>query len=102
MRDFFVRHDKIVHRSLEILPGLFSWNLIFFPYWAIFVIPTFVAYFILAFNIYWFYQSFQIAISSIISHLRIQASINYDWLTDLKTFPDWQKVQHVIIIPTYK
>lgn len=102
MRNFFVRHDKTVHRFLEILPGLFSWNLIFFPYWAIFVVPIFVAYFVLAFNIYWFYQSLQIAISATISHLRMQASMNYDWLTDLKAFPDWQKVHHVIIIPTYK
>ena len=26
----------------------------------------------------------------------------YDWLVDLKVFPDWKKVHHVIIIPTYK
>ena len=102
MREFFIRHDQAVHRFLEILPGLFSWNLIFFPYWAIFVVPTFVAYFVLAFNIYWFYQSLQIAISATISHFRMQASMNYDWLTDLKAFPDWQKAHHVIIIPTYR
>lgn len=64
--------------------------------------PVVVAYFILFFNIYWFYQSFTIAITIIISHLRIQASINYDWLGDLKSFDDADKVLHVIIIPTYK
>ncbi len=26
----------------------------------------------------------------------------YDWLSDLKVFPDWKRVHHVIIIPTYK
>ena len=102
MREFLIKHDRVVHRLLEILPGFFSWNLILFPYWGIFVIPNIVAYFILVFNLYWFYQSFQIAVSAIVSHLKIQASINYDWLSDLKSFPDWQKVHHVVIVPTYK
>ena len=102
MRKFILKNEKKVLRALEILPGFFSWNVILFPYWGIFIIPNVVAYFVLLFNIYWFYQSFLIAITSIISHVRIQASIAYDWLGDLKHFPDWQKVHHVIIIPTYK
>jgi len=54
--------EKLVQRFLEILPGFISWNLILFPYWGIILIPNAVAYFILAYNIYWFYQSLQIAI----------------------------------------
>jgi len=102
MRDWIIKHDRQVQRLLEILPGLISWNLILFPYWGIFVIPTAVAYFILLYNIYWFYQSFQIAITAIISHFKIQASINYNWLSDLESFPDWKKINNVVIIPTYK
>jgi len=55
MRDFIIKHEKGILRILQILPGFVSWNLILFPYWGIFVIPVFVAYFILFFNIYWFY-----------------------------------------------
>jgi cellulose synthase/poly-beta-1,6-N-acetylglucosamine synthase-like glycosyltransferase len=102
MRSFILKHEKGVLRALEILPGFCSWNVIFFPYWGIFVIPNIVAYFVLAFNIYWFYQSLTIAISASLSHLKIQASINFDWIGELKHFPDWQKVHHVVIIPTYK
>jgi cellulose synthase/poly-beta-1,6-N-acetylglucosamine synthase-like glycosyltransferase len=101
-RKFITKHDHLVHRLLEILPGFFSWNIILFPYWGIMVIPEAVAYFIIIFNIYWLYQSFQTAITAIFSHLKIQASISYDWLADFKTFPDWKKVHHVVIIPTYK
>ena len=72
------------------------------PYWGIFVFPVFVAYFILFFNIYWFYQSLQLAVTSIISHLKIQAAKVYNWMPDVMGFPDWQKVRHVVIIPTYK
>jgi cellulose synthase/poly-beta-1,6-N-acetylglucosamine synthase-like glycosyltransferase len=102
MRDFIIKHDKGILRALEILPGFVSWNLILLPYWGIFVFPVFVAYFILFFNIYWFYQSLQIAVSSIISHTKIQAAKIYNWMADVKGFPDYQKVRHVVIIPTYK
>ncbi len=102
LRNFLIKHKKRALRFFEILPGLISWNLILFPYWGIFLIPNIVAYFILLFNAYWFYQAFGIAFTSILSHMRIQASMHYDWMGDLKKFPDWQKVHHVIIIPTYK
>jgi hypothetical protein len=102
MRAWIIKNERLTLRFLEILPGFFSWNMILLPYWGIFVFPNFVAYFVLLFNVYWFYQSFLIAITSIISHTRIQASINYDWLSDLKTFNDWKKLNHLIIIPTYK
>jgi cellulose synthase/poly-beta-1,6-N-acetylglucosamine synthase-like glycosyltransferase len=102
MRNFIVKHEKGILRTLEIVPGFVSWNLILLPYWGIFVFPVFVAYFILFFNIYWFYQSLQLAVSSIISHLKIQAAKVYNWMADVKGFPDWEKVRQVVIIPTYK
>ncbi len=92
--------ERFTTRLLEILPGFFSWNLILFPYWGIYFIPNVVAYFILIFNLYWFYQSCQVAITAIISHLRIQAAMKYDWATDLMSFPDYKKVHHFVIIPT--
>lgn len=93
MRNFIIKHERGILRSLEILPGFVSWNLILLPYWGIFVFPVFVAYFILFFNIYWFYQSLQIAISSIVSHTKIQAAKKYDWMGDVKDFPDWKKTR---------
>jgi len=101
-RRFLISHKKGSLRFFEILPGLVSWNLILFPYWGIFVIPEAVAYFILLFNVYWFYQAFGIALTATVSHLRIEATKAYDWLPDLKKFPDWKSVRHVIIVPTYK
>lgn len=97
-----IKNGRFLQRFLEILPGFISINIILFPYWGVFVIPEIVAYFILLFNIYWFYQSLQIAITATMSHLRIQAAMKYDWVGDIKSFPDWNKVSHVVLIPTYK
>ncbi|MCL5090419.1 MAG: glycosyltransferase family 2 protein, partial [Patescibacteria group bacterium] len=91
-----------VQRLLEILPGFVSWNLILFPVWGAFVSPMAVAYFVLLFDIFWFYKSITFAFFAIIAHLRIEASQKMDWLGELKFFPDWKKVHHFVIICTYK
>ena len=41
------------------------------------------------------------AVLAIFAHFKIKASQQYDWIGDLKIFPDWKKVHHIIVIPTY-
>lgn len=36
------------------------------------------------------------------AHYRIKASEIHDWAKDARSMPDWEKVKHVLIIPTYK
>ncbi|OGV96627.1 hypothetical protein A2W24_01545 [Microgenomates group bacterium RBG_16_45_19] len=96
------RHPVKSQRLLEILPGAFSWFLIIFPLWGSFVVPTLVAYYIITFNVYWLYRSLTMAALAIFAHFRLQASQKYDWVGDLTLFPDWEKVHHIVIIPTYK
>jgi len=97
-----LKQERLVQRILEILPGLVSWNLILFPIWGGFLFPVAVAYFVLFFDIFWLYKSFTIAVFSVIAHLRIKASEKMDWLGEVKFFPDWKKVQHFVIIPSFK
>lgn len=97
-----INKERVVQRLLEILPGFVSWNLILFPLWGALVMPVVVAYFIILFDVFWLYKSLSFAFFAIVSHLRIQASQKMDWLGELKFFPDWKKVQHFVIICTYK
>ncbi len=96
------RHPVKTQRALEILPGFFSWFLILFPIWGSFLIPTVVAYYIITFNVYWLYRSLTAATLAIMAHYRIKASQAYDWMKDVKGFPDWVNMSHVVVIPTYK
>lgn len=96
------RHPVKSQRLLEILPGAFSWFLIIFPLWGSFVVPTLVAYYILAYCVYWLYRSLTMAALAVFAHFRLQASQRYDWLGDLSLFPDWERVHQIVIIPTYK
>lgn len=102
MRAWVIGHEKQVTRFLEILPGTISWSLILFPIWGSFFLPTLVAYYIIAFDVYWLYRSFWTAILSLLAHFRLKAAQSFDWLQETKSFLDWQRVHHIIIIPTYK
>ncbi len=101
LRHNLTRHPYRWQRGLEILPGFVSWSLILFPVWGSFFFPVATAYYIIAFDVYWFYRSITMAIFSLMSYYRIKAASSYDWMRDVKSL-DWQKVYHVIIIPNYK
>ncbi|MEM3063675.1 MAG: hypothetical protein QW303_09080, partial [Nitrososphaerota archaeon] len=100
--EFIEKHDKRVTRFLEILPGAVSWSLILFPFIGSFWIPHYVAYFIILFDVYWFYKSANVGITSVMSHFKIQASMVYNWLAEAQKLTDWQKVHHIVVIPNYK
>ena len=102
IKRFVERYDRQVHRFLEILPGTFSWSLILFPVWGSLWIPHYVAYYIILFDIFWFYKSGSLAFTSVLSHLKLNAAKKYDWVTDAKKADGFGKIHHLIVIPTYK
>lgn len=96
------RHPIRFKRALEILPGTVSWFLILFPVWGSFVIPNVVAYYIIAFSVYWFYRSMTTALMAILGYFKLQTFQVYDWMGDVTNFPDWKRINHIIVVPTYK
>ena len=95
------RFPNATQRFLEILPGLTSWSLILFPIWGSLLTPLAVAYYIIAFDVYWLYRSLTLAVLALLAHFRIRANETYDWMGDVAGFPDWKKVYHGVIIPNY-
>jgi len=94
------------YRLLEMIPGLFAWATILFPIWGSFLVPGVVAYFVIAFLVFWLYQSFKSMILSIIGYFRIRSSQNTNW-ADLSRHPQsgWLNptdIRHVVIISSYK
>ena len=96
-----------IYRLWEMIPGFFAWMIIFFPIWGSFIVPKIVAYFVIAFLVYWFYQSFKSATLAIIGYFKIKYAQKTDWkeLFNLNFKANWHKyadIQHVIIISSYK
>lgn len=102
VRKFIEEHEKKIQRFLEILPGFCSWFLILFPFWGSLFIPKAVAYYIITFDVYWFYRSTSMMLLALSSHFKIKAAQKYDWMFDVKGFGDWKRIHHIILIPTFK
>jgi len=96
------RHPVKTQRFLEILPGFVSWSLILFPFWGSFIIPEFVAYYVILFSVYWLYRSITLAVLALVAEYRIKAGTRYDWMADVEKLKNWRRVHHIIIVPTYK
>lgn len=100
MREFILKHERLVQRCLEILPGFTSWTLITFPVWGTFISPLAVAYFILLFDVFWLYKGASLAFTAVLSHVKIKAAEKLNWVRECRGFADWRKVKHVIIVAT--
>jgi len=102
-----VNKNSKLYRLWEMIPGFFAWMTILFPIWGALLIPKFVAYFVIAFLVYWLYQSFKSAILAVVGYFKIQNANNTDWISlfqeKFRSF--WLKynqINHVIIISSYK
>ncbi len=91
-------------RLLEMLPGSITWLVILFPIWGAFFIPRIVAYFTIAFLVFWLYRSFQSGILGIRGYIKIRRSEQTDWKEKYlkekdKNSLSWNQIKHVVIIP---
>lgn len=102
IRRWITRHPVRYKRAMEILPGTVSWFLILFPVWGSFVIPELVAYYIIAFSVYWFYRSMTTAALAVLGYFKLKSYQVYDWMGDVRGLEDWKKLNHIVVIPTYK
>ncbi|MBU1117741.1 hypothetical protein KKD37_02135 [Patescibacteria group bacterium] len=95
------------YRFYEMIPGLFAWFIILFPIWGSFIVPKVVAYFVLAFLVYWLYQSFKSAFLALIGYFKIKTAKDTNWLEKFNddfraSWLHYRDVNHVVIISSYK
>lgn len=102
MRDLVTRYPNKTRRLFEISIPLITWGLITMPLWLSFWHPAVVAYFVLGFDVYWFYKSFTMALNGTRAFLTLSAHTKVDWRTEASKLKNWERVRHVIIIPEYK
>lgn len=103
-KDFVQKHDTLVERFLEILPGALIWTALTSPIWLSLTLPFAVAYLIILADIYWLFSSLKYAVTIFIGYHKMEQAKKIDWFLKLKSdFPDeWGKYYHLIVLPTYK
>lgn len=106
MRKFIETHPIRSQRILEILPGMAAWSIILFPLWGALLIPKVVAYFTIAFLVYWFYRSFQSAFLGTRGYFKIRQAEAVNWYQKYlekrnQSSLKWREIKHLIIIPNH-
>ncbi|MCL5438696.1 MAG: glycosyltransferase family 2 protein [Patescibacteria group bacterium] len=100
-KKIFDRYPIKTIRTIEILSGLIVWILILSPIWGSLFAPYIIAYFIVFFDVYWFYKSFSLTITAYIASKKIREAEKEDWLKKAKQLDKFDKVSHIIVIPNY-
>lgn len=89
-------------RALEVLTGGLTWAIVTSPLWGAILAPGHLVWFLVAFNGYWLYKSANMAISALIGYRRLMAGQKADWLGALQAIAGWDRMHHLVMIPTYR
>ncbi|MFH1671249.1 MAG: glycosyltransferase family 2 protein [Candidatus Portnoybacteria bacterium] len=97
--------ERLLYRAFEIVPGVLAWatllSVIFFS-WAK---PIWVAFFIIAFDVYWVLKTIYLSLHLRSSYFRMRKQIKINWMGRLesrRSGQNWQDIYHLIILPFYK
>lgn len=102
MRRLLGRYPHFFQRFFEIILPVSTWLIITMPIWLSPFHPAIVAYFILSFDVYFFYKSLSVTIFSTLSYLKLKKLSSIDWLKKAEKLENFRKVHHVVIITNYQ
>lgn len=110
--------DRKLYRYLEILPGALSWGTLLGLAILSFFEPIFVAFFIIAFDVYWLLLVLYLGIHLLVSYRRMKSGLKTDWRGLCENLPPktigikeagserlikkefrWTDIVHLIIFP---
>ena len=93
---------RFFQRLMEIIVPLTSWFLITLPLWLSPFHPALVAYFIIAFDLYFFSKSISTAYSCVVSYNEILFHGTIKYYKKLTSFKNSKLLKHFVLIPNYK
>lgn len=95
-------HHFVTDRLGEIFLPIMTYVIITLPIWLSPFHPAVVAYFIISFELYFFYKSITTCFNATVSYRKIQMASRISFVKKLKKTPGGEDVHHFIIIPNYK
>jgi len=93
-----MKKNNLKKRTLEIIPGLISWGIIFILVLLAFINPVSCAVISLIFDFYWIIRTVYLTSFLVMAHRRLYRERNRNWLSEC---PD-NNLYHLIIFPVYK
>ncbi len=100
--------EKILYRFFEVIPAILSLGTLFGVLVFSWLLPSWVATFIICFCFYYLFRIFYFSLHQVIGYFRVKNHMKRDWLKELKKikrpegYSNWKDIYHIIIFPTYK
>lgn len=92
--------SRPVQRFLEIIPGALVWGTFFIAIGLSAIQPLWVMYFIILFDLYWFFRVTYFILFLLIGWREYRASAHINWHKKLKDdFSSWKEMVHCIVLP---
>ena len=89
-------------RFWEIVPGFLAWSTILLAIFASFFAPVIAVVFIIIFDLYWTLRVLYFLVHTIFAYKQYQQTVHHDWQTEVQKFENWERIYHVVMLPTYK
>lgn len=95
-----------VQRLLEIIPGILTWATLIGMLVFSFLLPIWVAVFIIAFDVYWICRTIFITSYSVIAYRTLRKGKKINWWKKCQNVKpeggvlNWKDIVHVVLLPT--
>jgi len=105
------RHDRLIQRVGEIVPGLLTWAVILSPVWLGLLYPKAMVYILTFVTLYWSYMAVMNTLGLVVGYPRYKKEMAEDWYKrcldlDFSSLPDkptlppsLEELKHFILIP---
>ncbi len=91
------KRDRKIQRMLEVIPGILTWATIVGMFVFSFLVPVWVAIFIIIFDIYWIFRTIFIAYYSIEGYRKLKKGKKIDWWERCQNISNPEKFKEVIV-----
>ena len=92
----------LFYRLTEAMVPFLTWVIITLPIWLSPFHPAIVAYFILAYFLYFFYKTVKTVYFAGIAYQLMQQAAKIPWYKKLQKINNWKNIRHFIVITNYK
>lgn len=81
-----IPNERRVQRILEVIPGILTWATLLGMFLFSFLLPVWVAVFVIIFDIYWIYRTIYISTYSVVAYRKLKEGQAIDW---------WERCQNI-------
>lgn len=94
-----------MRRFFEILPGALAWTTLVLMFLLSWLMPAWVAVFIILFDIYWLLKTIYLSLHLRATFTAMRKNLEVDWLAEARGLPkgevDFDALTHLVIMPMY-